>query len=98
MPPDAVPVVIEEANDGRYVPQFLHKHLPKAGARSGGGTSHRRGSVTDEQQALCDFLVARHGAHSVDVWSDGQMHLVRPGKSAKESGASIIVGDEGENC
>jgi hypothetical protein len=98
---DVAVVTIEEIDlERRFVPEWLRKHLPPAlhGARKPGqGTRHRRGSVTDEQQALCDFVVVVYGAHSVDVWRDGSIHLVRPGKLASQgSSASIIVGDEGD--
>ena len=95
-----VPVVIESMDLGRrFVPQYLRKHLPAArvGGAPGGGTKHRRGAVTEGQQALCDFVVSRHGGHSVDVWRDGSVHIVRPGKLAKDgSSASVIVGTEGD--
>lgn len=94
-----VPVVIESMDLGRkFVPEYLHKHLPPGPVRaSGGGTKHRRGVVTHEQQELCNFLVVHHGAHSPDVWSDGSIHLVRPGKLAKNgSSASVIVGQDGD--
>jgi hypothetical protein len=98
-PDDVVPVVIEMIDlDRRFTPQYLRKYLPPATRRAaGGGTKHRRGSVTDGQQALCDHVVAQHGAHSVDVWRDGSIHVVRPGKLAtKGNSASIIVGDDGD--
>jgi hypothetical protein len=96
----SVPVVIESMQpDRRFVPEYLRKRLPAAvaGRASGGGTKHRRGSITDGQQDLCNLLVTRYGGHSIDVWSDGSMHLVRPGKPAKAgSSASVIVGNEGD--
>jgi hypothetical protein len=95
---EPVPVVIESFSSRCFPPEYLREHLPPAVAgRSGGGTKHRRGAVAAEQQELCDHVVARHGAHSVDVWRDGSMHVVRPGKLAKDgSSASIIVGDDGD--
>lgn len=94
-----VPVVIETWDTHReFPPEYLREHWPTADvvARAG-GTKHRRGSVTHEQQELCNYVVTQCGGHSVDVWSDGTMHVVRPGKLAKDgSSASIIVGDEGD--
>jgi hypothetical protein len=98
-PDQPVPVFIESLTDHRFTPEHLRKYLPAASGlgRSGAGTKHRRGAVTDAQQALADLLVVDFGGHSKDVWRDGSIHLVRPGKSAREgSSASIIIGEKGD--
>ena len=85
--------------DRRFTPEYMRKRLPAGTGRrsAGAGTKHRRGSVTDGQQALCNLVVTRYGGHSIDVWRDGSVHIVRPGKPAQQgSSASIIVGDEGD--
>lgn len=96
---EVVPVVVETFSARRFTPEFLRSHWPKAiRSATGGGThtKHHRGAVTDAQQALCDHVCARYGGHSVDVWRDGSMHLLRPGKTGGGSSASIIVGDDGD--
>jgi len=96
---EPVPVVIEVMDLGRlFDPADLQEWLPEATAvRSGGGTRHRPGAVTDGQQALVDLVLARHGGHSPEFWRDGSIHIMRPGKDAGEgTGASIIVGTEGD--
>ena len=94
-------VTIEVMDLGRrFVPEWLHKHLPQpvgTGRRGSTGTRHRLGAVTSQQQALANFVVTAHGGHSPDIWRDGSIHLVRPGKLAKDgSSASIIVGEDGD--
>src|SRR5262249_2893978 len=65
--------------------------------KRGGKTRHRKGSLTSDQQDLTNLVVGQFGGHSPDVWSDGSVHLVRPGKTARQgSSASIIIGDDGD--
>jgi hypothetical protein len=94
-----VPVTIEKLDsERRFTPPYLRKRLPQAsGGSRKGGTKHRRGSVTDGQQQLTNLVVTRYGGHDIDVWRDGSVHIVRPGKPARDgSSASIIVGDRGD--
>lgn len=97
---EPVPVVIETIDCKRlFLPEYLRKLLPAAVARpsGSGSTKHRPGAVTDDQQGLLDYVKAHHGAHSEDIWGDGSIHVVRPGKLAKDgSSASIITGEDGD--
>lgn len=86
--------------DRRYLPEYLRKRFPAGAAVYGvgmGGTRHRRGSVTDAQQELHDYVMDNHGGHSTYVATDGSMHLTRPGKDAANgSSASVITGEQGD--
>lgn len=99
-PENVVDVVIESGDAERvFTPEFLWKRLPTPKSitdLSQKGTKHRTGSVTDAQQDLVNFLIEQ-GGHTVRVWSDGSVHVTRPGKPAREgSSASIITGAEGD--
>jgi hypothetical protein len=96
-----IPVVIESFDaNRRFTPEYLRKRLPAPateGAVQRGGTRHRNGRVTHEQQALTNLVLTTYKGHDVDVWRDGSIHVVRPGKPAREgSSASIIVGEDGD--
>lgn len=97
---DPVPVAVESICPERlYVPEHLRKYLPKATAASiGKGTRHHGGSVTDAQQALCNFVIEHHGGHSVRVDGDGEMYLWRPGKTPRDGrhAATVLIGNQGD--
>ena len=102
-PDDLKPVTIESIDTAvLYTPEWLQKYLltPAAGngsRKTGGRTRHHKSSLTPDQQDLTNLVVGNFGGHSPDVWSDGSIHLVRPGKTARQgSGASIIIGDDGD--
>jgi hypothetical protein len=95
---DPRPVVIEYWTEGPgFTPEYLKKRCPPVAVPTHrGGARHVTGPVTEDQRKLLAYLTDHHGGHGDWATRDGQIRVVRPGKSPKDGhSANIWMGSDG---